>query len=168
MSEESRILVIGAGNETAGDDAAGILIARRLLDLHLPKVEVVIVGMNPPTMIDLFDGCDSAIVVDAVSSGTEAGTIHRFDAHRDELPSKRGGSTHGIGVAEMISLARALRRLPKRLTIIGIEGENFTGRELSAPVKAAIPRATGLIAEEIETMRRESVGKVTEGDDETA
>ena len=35
-----RIKVIGVGNAWRGDDAAGLLVARRLKTDHLPRVEI--------------------------------------------------------------------------------------------------------------------------------
>ena len=50
-----------------------------------------------------------------------------------------GGSTHAIGVAEVVEIARALDRLPERLTVYGIEvGKMSHGSDLSPEVEAAV------------------------------
>jgi len=91
-------------------------------------------------LIEEWTGADAVIIVDAVSSGAPAGTIHRLDPLSEPIPAALSqGSTHAFGLAETIELARALDRLPARLLVYGIEGERFeAGDELSPPVSAAV------------------------------
>ncbi len=98
-------------------------------------------------LIEEWTGSDDVIVIDAVSSGAEPGTVHRLEAHKGRLPSELfRGSTHALGVAEAVELARALERLPARLTVIGIEGDSFdAGRGLTQAVEAA----AALVTEEL-------------------
>ena len=91
--------------------------------------------------------------MDAVSTGAEPGTLHRFDATAEPLPAELfRSSTHALGVADAVELARELDRLPARLAVYGIEGENFeTGEGLTPAVeddrrragRRALPRAAG-------------------------
>jgi hydrogenase maturation protease len=80
------------------------------------------------------------ILVDAVVSGREPGTVTGFDAVAAPLPAVFSGcSSHSFGVAEAVELARALGRLPKRLNVYGIEGSEFTqGVGLSPKVARAV------------------------------
>lgn len=83
---------------------------------------------EPLDLIEEWSGAGQAIVVDAVSSGAEPGAIHRIDPRRQPLPAELfTGSTHALGVAEAVELARALDRLPRRLVVIGIEGRPLHG-----------------------------------------
>jgi hydrogenase maturation protease len=132
MSSASE-LVIGIGNAARGDDAAGLIAARRLGGLEHEG--------DPVGLLDLWDGADCAVVIDAVSSGAAAGTVHRFDAAGAPLPawSRSSASTHAVGLAEAIELARTLGRLPPRLVVYGIEGERFeAGTQLTPAVAAAV------------------------------
>ena len=106
---------------------------------------------EPVGLIEEWTGADAVIVVDAVSSGAPPGTIHRLDPLADPFPAALSqGSTHAFGLAETIELARALDRLPPRLTVYGIEGERFTaGDELSTPVRAAVEHLAGELAERL-------------------
>ena len=137
-SRLSDTLVIGLGNSWRGDDGAGPAVARALLDEVQARVRVY--EGEPVGLIDDWSGADTVIVVDAVSSGAAPGTIHRLDPLSDPIPAALSqGSTHAFGLAETIELARALDRLPERLTVYGIEGERFAaGDELSPPVGAAV------------------------------
>jgi len=143
-------VVIGIGNAFRGDDAAGREVARRVQEQVPEKLEVVVCGLEPTRLIDAWEGADAALVIDAVSSDAEPGTVHRFDATTDPLPS-RGfrSSTHALGIGETIELARAIGRLPSRVVVFGIEGEAFgSGTELSGPAQEGVDRAVELVLEE--------------------
>jgi hydrogenase maturation protease len=124
--------VIGLGNDWRGDDAVGLAVARRLHGL-------VLAG-EPIGLTEAFRGDDEAIVVDAVCSGAEPGTLHVFDAGGEPLPARLFGasSTHSLGLAEALELARALGCLPRRVRVYGIEaGDVSFGNGLTPAVAAA-------------------------------
>jgi hydrogenase maturation protease len=143
--------VVGIGNPWRSDDAAGLQAAAALRG-HVPAaVEVLAESGEPTALLDHFDGADAVWLLDAVSSGAPAGTVHRLDASATELPERLfRTSTHHIGLAEAIELGRALGRLPSRVVVFGIEGSNFaTGAELSPAVADAVARVVALVAEEV-------------------
>ena len=135
----SEILVIGVGNAFRGDDGVGLVIARGLRELALSGVTVLEQSGEGAALLEAWAGAGRVIVVDAISSGSEPGTIHRFEVSDQPLPAHfSGGSTHAFGLAEAVELARQLDRLPSSLTIYGIEGKSYdraTG--LSPEVEAA-------------------------------
>ena len=137
------LLLIGLGNDARGDDAAGLEVARRLRGA--PGVHVMELGGDPLALLDAWDGASSVVVVDAVRSGAPAGTVHRLDAREAPLSAALGGasSTHAVGLADAIELARALGRLPERLVVLGIEGRRFgSGDRPSPEVVEAIERVS--------------------------
>ena len=146
----SRTVVIGVGNTFRGDDAAGREVAKRVRERVRDELEVVVCELEPTRLIDTWEGAGAAIVVDAVSSGAEPGTVHRFDATFEELRSREfRSSTHALGIGETIELARAIGKLPPRIVVFGIEGAVFrSGTELSGPVQEGVGRAVELVLEE--------------------
>jgi hydrogenase maturation protease len=153
LSLKPRFKVIGVGNEWRGDDAAGLLVARRLQAVQLPQVEIVETPGTVTAVLEAWKEAAGVIVVDAVVSGGAPGTIYRFDGHGGERPLElsRSTSSHGWGVAEALALGQALRELPPRLIIYGIEGQTFgPGQEVSLEVAAAIPEAARRIETEIQ------------------
>ncbi len=106
---------------------------------------------EPVDLIEAWDGVDAVVVADAVASGGEPGEVHRIDAVAGPLPAALAGhSTHALGLAEAVELARALDRLPARLVVYGIEAASFeTGAEPSAAVLAAAERVADAVAEEL-------------------
>jgi hydrogenase maturation protease len=124
--------LIGVGNQWRGDDAAGLVVARRLGGLAHEGDAIA--------LLDAWAGAEHAIVIDAAESGSPPGTIHCFDAAAGPLPARAlRSSTHAFGVADAVELGRALGRLPPRLEVYAIEGAGFAlGAGLSPPVARAV------------------------------
>lgn len=144
--------VIGIGNPLRGDDAIGLLVARRVRELAGPEVEVLELEGEPGRLIDAWQGAETAVVVDAVRSGAVEGAVLRFDASAEGLPaSVAAASTHALGLGDAIEIARALGRLPGRLIVYGVEGARFeAGATVSEPVAAALEEAAEAVLRERE------------------
>lgn len=142
---------MGIGNAWRNDDAAGLAVARLLQGMLPEGVEVLEREGEPSGLIDSWEGADAVWLVDAVSSGAEPGTVHRHDASSVELPAALfDTSTHHMGLAEAVELARALDRLPATTIVYGIEGASFdTGETLSPEVEAAAARVAEAVREEV-------------------
>jgi hydrogenase maturation protease len=150
---KSRLKVIGVGNEWRGDDAAGLLVARRLKAEPRPRVEIVEIRGTAGAVQEAWKGAAGAIVVDTVVSGGRPGAIYRFNVHGAGVPAElsRSPSSHGWGVAEALALGQVLQELPPWLIIYGVEGKNFgPGQEVSQEVEAAIPEMVHRITREIQ------------------
>jgi hydrogenase maturation protease len=133
-----RVVAVAVGNVYRSDDGVGLAVAERLRETA-PDLEVVTCEQEPLRLLDAWNGADLALVVDAVSSGSEPGTIHRFDATERPVPAAVfRGSTHALGVGDAIELARTLGRLPSRVLVFGVEGERFTAGDRLSPAVAAV------------------------------
>ena len=145
-------VVIGVGNADRGDDAAGLVIARRLAARRLPGVTVVESDGEAGGLLDAWSGMDLVVVVDATSGAGRPGSVHRYEAARRPLPAAlRHASTHSLGLAAAVELARALNELPPRLVVVGIEGRDFgTGAAVSPDVRQALDGALDLVTKEID------------------
>ena len=119
--------------------------------MALPGVTVLEQSGEGVALMEAWGDADQVIVVDAVSSGSEPGTVHRFEATGQPLPALfTGHSTHAFGLAEAIELARQLDRLPDQLVVYGIEGRSFEfDHELSPEVEEAAGVLVRQIAKEI-------------------
>ena len=141
--EERRLLsLIGIGNRFRRDDAAGLEVVRRLRLAHPPGVILIEQEGEPGSLIESWSSADEALVIDGVSSGSTPGKVHRFDVTDAPLPAEVfNRSTHAMGLPEAVELARELDRLPGRLVVYGIEGENFeAGEGLSEPVQKTVEK----------------------------
>lgn len=152
-SERIRVRLVGVGNEYRGDDAAGLIVAREIRRRDIPGLEVWEAG-GGTEITEQIDGAEAVIIVDAVVSGAEAGTLVRFDAAAGRLPGFFVNcSTHAISVADGVELARVLGKLPRRCIVYGIEGREFEPcLPLSGEVKRAAEEAAELIEREIRAM----------------
>ena len=149
MSSGSDRVVIGVGNAWAGDDAAGLLVARMVRERAPADVAVIEHEGEPTSLLEEWRGAALAIVVDATSGGGSPGEVRVMDATDAPLPAAfTGTSTHAFGLAEAIELGRALGRLPERLLVVGVEGARFeAGVEPSAEVGRALePAADRVLA----------------------
>ena len=144
-------LLIGVGLEGWRDDAAGVRAARLVRALLWPRARVVECAGNTAALLEAWQGEPFVVVVDAMFSGAPAGTVRRLDTARKPLPADLfRGSTHGLGLAEAVELARSLGRLPPALVIYGIEGADFgLGARLSYPVECGVREAALNISEEL-------------------
>ncbi len=135
-----RSVIIGVGNPHRGDDSVGLVVSRTLMRRTPAAVEVVECDGEATKLIDAWAGAGAVVLVDAVSSGAPAGTIHKIDARENPVtPDLFSCSTHSFGVAEAIELSRALGTLPAVFIIYGVEGAAFdTGTELSPEAEAAV------------------------------
>jgi hydrogenase maturation protease len=150
MPSESSILVLGLGNEYRSDDAVGLVVARRLKRLDLKNTIVSEESGEGANLMEAWRNAGTVIIVDGVSSGSKPGTIHRFVADSQRIPSKFfHRSSHSFGVAEAIELARSLHQLPHHLVVYGIEGGRFdAGVGLSFEVEQAAKEAVNRIKQE--------------------
>ena len=144
-------VIVGAGNTFRRDDGAGLAAARRLRGTLSDDIPVLIKEGDCASLLDDWQDADAVVAIDAMSSGSEPGTIRRYDAHERPLPSVFSrSSTHAFGIAEAIELARALGRLPQTTIVYGIEGANFdTGETLSSAVEAAAARVADAVRGEV-------------------
>jgi hydrogenase maturation protease len=149
------VVVIGVGNALRHDDAAGLEVVRRLR-ARAEGTEIAVYEHEGETLalLDIWEGADAVVLVDAIRTGATPGTIHRVDATSVPIPVRLRGSssTHAVGVGEAIELARVLQRLPKRIVLFGLEGRRFdAGRGLSEEVEAITdPLAEAVLREGIE------------------
>ncbi len=161
-----RIVVIGIGQTLRGDDAVGIEAVRRWQEAFPETagrmdVQAELSEMPGLGLLDLLDGFEAAVLVDAVQSSAEAGSIHRLDP--DQLAAFGTGakSAHGWGVAETLELDRQLNpsRPRIRLRLIGVEAEQMNmGEPLSKSVEMALPLVCKAIEDEVQALLSTEAG----------
>lgn len=98
-------------------------------------------------MLDVLVGYQRAVIIDAMQTGAEPGTIRRFAI--SDLPKTRNlASTHDADLPTALEAGRALgMKLPDDITVFGIEAaevENF-GEELTPEVERGMEEAVNII-----------------------
>lgn len=143
--------MIGAGNGFRTDDGAGLIAVERLRGCVPEDVPVVAVQGQATEVMSAWENYDTAIVIDAVSSNSEPGYVHRFEPIEQPLPPELFRfSTHAFGVLEAIEFGRALNMLPARIIVYGIEGASFdSGTEITEAVDEAVNTVVKRVVQDI-------------------
>jgi len=150
----STALVIGVGNELRGDDGAGIAVVRRLREGG--DVDVCELQGEPTGLLDLWHGRDAVVLVDTMRSGVPPAAIRRIDVGQTQLSSDVRGSTstHAVGLADTLELARTIGRLPRQVVVYAIEGQRFeTGGPMSDAVRSGIGELAARVLSEARSAR---------------
>jgi hydrogenase maturation protease len=157
-SQPPRLLVIGIGNPFRSDDAAGLIAARRLKKVGVDSSIVMEHSGEGASLMEAWKGADAVILIDAASSESPPGAIHRLEPINNPLPAEIfQSSSHAFSLPQAIEMARALGELPAQLVIFGIEGSNFkAGTELSSPVSQAMPELVQSVLEELKRLQPET------------
>jgi len=154
VTPDTRCIVIGIGNPDRGDDGAGRAVAQVLRGALPEGVALAEADGEATALLAHLERVEAAFLVDACVSGTPAGTVRRIDAGTQPLPEGAFGlSTHGIGVAQAVELARVFGRLPRRCVVYAIEGVSFKpGAPLTPAVAAAVDAVARRVRDEISAL----------------
>jgi len=140
------LLILGLGNDLAGDDAVGPIAARRLHDSLPPgTADLLEAAAGMHHVVDLVLGYERVILIDAVA-GQEPGLVRTV-----ALEELGGSSTsHGAGLAEALADARQLgATLPAQIAVYGVGAEDAhrLGQGLSRSLAARLDSIVELILE---------------------
>jgi hydrogenase maturation protease len=135
------ILILGLGNPLQGDDGVGCRVAEALEHVDLPgEVEVLDGGTPGVGLVNLLQGRQRAILVDAADMDQPPGSVVRFRPEDVLLTgSAERFSLHRSGVADALALASALKLPLPEIVVFGIQPERVGwGEGLSPAVQAAV------------------------------
>lgn len=140
MTEGPALRIIGIGSPF-GDDALGHQALERLQQedgLFPPGTELLELDRPGSSLVPLLENSRAVVIIDAMQSGQPPGTVQRLKT--DELITEtKLPSSHNLGVAEALALARVLNVLPERLLIYGIEaGRGVTEVQWYPELRAAV------------------------------
>ena len=151
MSATTRVLVATCGNPDAGDDAFGPRVGRAVRQRMPAGVRVVDLGIRPAALLDHLPGPERLVLVDAVRAdeAVEAGRILEMDVACGPLPAVLHDdalSSHGLGLADQIELARRLGVLPAEVWFVGaVIAEARPGIAAGAALDPAVGEACGRV-----------------------
>jgi len=146
-----RRLVLGVGERSRHDDGVGPEVVGELDGRVPPEVELVEGVADPTNLLDLWDGAELAIVVDAMVSGAPAGSVLRLeDAEIERASAAHATSSHGLSVRDAYELGVSLGRLPARLLVYLVEaGDLAPGVGLSPAAARAADRVASSVEAEL-------------------
>ncbi|WP_019123747.1 hydrogenase maturation protease [Brevibacillus massiliensis] len=112
-----KIVVIGIGNILMMDDGIGVYLVEELAkSLPLPNVEYVVGETDLDYCMEVAVRADTLIVIDAVVTGKQAGTVSRFSLQEGLLMDK-GISMHSLHFLDELVLSDH----PRERLLIGVE-----------------------------------------------
>ena len=156
-----RTLILGLGNEYAGDDAVGVLAARALLQDLGRDADVVESAASGLALLEVFAGYHRAVVIDSIRTGRRpAGTI--VEVGLAELGLAIAPSLHQAGMPELAAVARRLGMgFPDRTRVLAVEvaGPLMFGAPLSEPVAAAIAPLGRRVLDQVRHWASEDSGR---------
>ena len=137
-----KVLVIGIGNPDRGDDAVGAVVVQALSGRLPADVPVLLRRGDMLGLIEEWAGVDGLVCVDAAAPLGRPGRIHRIDLHARALPRDLPlTSSHVLGLAEAIELARTLDLAPQQIIVYAVESASFDSGMPLTPAVAAAARA---------------------------
>lgn len=152
----SRVLVAGVGNPLRRDDGFGPAVIAQLPEFP-PDVDVIETGIGGVALLqELLAGCDGLVVVDAVDRGREPGTV--FVLEPEVVESEHVPDVHLANPARVLSMAKGMGALPRRVVIVGcqpLDTEEVEDR-LSPVVERAIPMAVAKVEETVRSWLAEA------------
>ncbi len=145
------VLVMAVGNILKQDDGFGETVLRRLEEQELPgEVELFDAGTSAIDLMEIFNGREKLIVIDAVRGGQPAGNLYRFSPEEVEDQALPMNTLHQVGLLETLRLGELVDCKPKSTVIIGCQPEQTElGIGLSETVAAKVDKATELVLKEI-------------------
>jgi len=146
-----RTVVVGVGNPLMGDDAAGLETARLVAAAAPPEVELRESEAGGLELLDLLEGFDRAVVVDAMAGGPgEAGEV--VEVELAASPGKAGASGHSFGLLEGMEICRRMGlKMPSEVRVFAVlvEGPFTFGAPLDEGLRGRLEAAAREIAEAV-------------------
>jgi len=141
-----KTLIIGLGNPLVSDDSVGLRVAAelKLLLAGRENVEIAEDYWGGLRLMERMIDFDRAIVIDAICTGAEPGTIHHL--RPDDVPTQKSASAHDLNLPTALEFGRrAGAHLPKNenIRLVGIEAQDIINfaEHCTPAVEAAIPCA---------------------------
>ena len=141
-----KTLIVGFGSPH-GDDQLGwhvIDILQQQINTENTKISVFKSKGNSMDWMSSIDDAEQIILVDAVISGSDVGTLHYFFIENTTDKISAATSSHGIDLLESVAVARNVGILNIPVHFFGIEIES--NKPLSAISKIVEKKIPELVA----------------------
>lgn len=145
MSEKRDKLVLGIGSPFISDDQVGLRVAEAIMEMGLPDTDVDEASVSGLDLIEIVMDYKRVVIVDAITSREfEPGTVRVLDRGAF-THAVHGTNPHEANIVTAFELGKRLepQRFPDDIRFVAIEAQNTydISEEMTAPVKAALPKA---------------------------
>jgi hydrogenase maturation protease len=113
------------GNLFRCDDGAGIHVVNKLREMQV-NIDTLDVALGSVEILEAMKGYQTVIIVDAVVTGEEPGSI--FFVKLPESGDVKFAGSHGIDLITTLELGKQLYGddMPEELIVVGIEASDVT------------------------------------------
>jgi hydrogenase maturation protease len=121
--KEPKVVILGVGNLLACDEGVGVhaLVALEQ-NYDFPRSVVCLDGgATTHQLINDISGADQLIVLDAVSTGRDPGSIVALEGDAARAALTRGSHSHQLCVADLLETLASLGSSPKRVLLLAVE-----------------------------------------------
>ena len=153
-----KTLVLGLGNPLLRDDSVGLHVAEKLRELlaHQPDIEVSEDYWGGLRLMERMIGFDRAIIIDAIRTGAEPGTIHILSP--EDIPTAKSASAHDVNLSTALEVGRQSgAHLPEGddIVLVGIEAVDVQtfDESLSPEVERVIPQVIEIVISQLDRKR---------------
>jgi hydrogenase maturation protease len=153
-----KTLVLGLGNPLLRDDSIGLRVVQELRVRlgEVPDIEVSEDYWGGLRLMERMIGYDRAIIIDAIRTDAEPGTIHLLSPN--DIPTQRSSSAHDVNLPTALKLGRqagAQLPPPSEILIIGVEVADVQtfDETLTPEVEIALPQAVEAVLTALDRKR---------------
>ncbi|RCK77626.1 MAG: Hydrogenase maturation protease [Ignavibacteriae bacterium] len=162
MNKFLKTLIVSAGNTLMRDDGLGFAALQRLQQVIVNEnIQFFDSGTDIFKLMTIQEEYEKIIILDAIQSGNEPGTIYRF--HLDQIDSiNKNNSLHQIKLTEALKLLKVIQNnfAKSEIILYGIEPFDISfGEEISPVIQNSIKYMVDLICAELENARSYSCQK---------
>jgi len=147
-----KILILGLGNILLGDEGLGVWIAQQLSSQSLPdEIEVIDGGTAGYELLNLLEGRDKVIIIDAVKTEDKPGSVYKMDLSVLQEDTTMQLSLHQFGLKNVFKMA-SLMDINPEVTLVGVVPKDYQKYHigLSEDLEKVIPLVIETILQEIE------------------
>jgi hydrogenase maturation protease len=134
------------------DDGVGVRAVELIREHHPLPAGVTLLdgGTLGLDLLPRFDGVDRLLVVDAIDTGSPAGTLVRLQGEEIPAALRTKVSPHQMGLQDLLAVADLQGNLPREMVLWGVQyGSVEPGTDLSAPVAQALHLLVDLVIAEL-------------------
>lgn len=154
-SANMSVLVLGVGNMLLKDEGIGVRVVEELEKRYeFPEgVDLLDGGTAGMELLDTMAKRSCVILVDAVKTGAEPGTVVRLAD--DEVPAffRTKISPHQVGLSDVLATLTITGEKPESVIVIGVVPKDLgTGLEMSAEIEQKMEEMIGLVVQELDAI----------------
>jgi len=150
--------VVGIGNVLLRDEGVGCHVVHAMEGISLPDVEIIDGGTGAD-VLQLLEGAEKVVIVDAVKGGGAPGQIYRFHLDDITVEQKPFLSLHDMDLVGSLKSTQLWHNVGEAV-IIGVEPKEINwGLELSPELQERLPQIIDAILSELNTSPNLALGE---------